>query len=88
MKDLPIVGNYYFNIQCENFHDPDTGRIRVRPLPGQGIPSNLVIECSKDERERYPIGTKFMTESVKVCRKPDGRMYLRAKDQMIYKIDR
>lgn len=81
-----IVGNYIDNIKCENFIDPETGRIRVRPLPDQGLPTNLVIECSKVERESHPIGTKFITADVKVCIKPDGRIYLRARDQVITKI--
>lgn len=79
-----ILGNYIDNVQCESFLDPETGRIRVRPLAGQGITTKIVIECSKEERERWPLGTKFTTENVKVCVKPDGRIYLRAKDQMIY----
>ena len=81
-----IVGNYIDNVECESFLDPETNRIRVRPLPNQGIPTNVVIECSKKERERHPLRTKFRTDDCKVCVKPDGRIYLRARDQMIYKI--
>jgi hypothetical protein len=81
-----IIGNYINNVKCESFIDPETAKIRVRPLPNQGLPTNLVIECSKSERERYPVGTKFTTADVKVCTKPDGRVYLRARDQMIHKI--
>ena len=87
MEDSLIVGNYITSVKCENYRDPLTNRIRVRPLHNQGIPTNLVIECSKYERERYPLGTKFTTVDCKVCKKPDGRIYLRAKDQMIYKVD-
>jgi hypothetical protein len=82
-----IIGDFFKNVYCENFRDPETGRIRVRPFPGQGLPENILIECSKKEREQYPPGTRFYTESVKVCKKPDGRVYLRAKDQMILKVD-
>jgi hypothetical protein len=51
------------------------------------VPTTLVIECNKMEREAHPIGTKFITENVKVCQKPDGRIYLRAKDQVINKLE-
>lgn len=81
-----VIGTYYDHVKCENFKDPETGRVRVRPLEGQGIPTNLVIECSKKEREAHPLGTVFITENVKVCQKPDGRIYLRAKDQVITKL--
>ncbi len=80
------IGDIYENIHCVNFRDPETERVRVHPLPYQGLPENILIECSKKEREKYPLGTEFLTESVRVCKKPDGRLYLRAKDQMIYKV--
>lgn len=83
MPDL-IIGNIYENIKCESFRDPEAGRIRVRPLVGQGLSKNLVIECSSSERKAHPVGTRFITENVKVCKKTDGRIYLRAKDQKIY----
>lgn len=81
-----IIGNYIRNVKCESFIDSETARIRVRPLPDQGLSTDLVIECSKVERELHPVGTKFITDDVKVCTKPDGRIYLRARDQMIHKI--
>lgn len=81
-----VIGNYYNNIKCESFRDPETGRIRVRPLPGQLVPVNTFIECSVPMRNRYPEGTLFITENVKVCKKRDGRIYLRAKDQVITKL--
>ena len=81
-----IVGSYIDNVKCENFKDPETGRVRVRPLPDQGLATNLVIECSRVEREKHPLGTQFITSDVKVCMKPDGRRYLRARDQIITKL--
>ena len=86
MEKSLIIGNYIDNVKCESFLDPETNRIRVRPLPNQGLPTKMVLECLKSIREAYPPGTQFKTENVKVCKKPDGRIYLRAKDQMIYKI--
>lgn len=86
MEKSLIIGDIYENIKCESFKDPETGRIRVRPLAGQGLPTKLLIECSTTERKAYSVGTKFRTENVKVCKKSDGRIYLRAKNQMIYKI--
>jgi len=82
-----ILGNYYDDIKCESFLDKETGRIRVRPLSGQGLPQNIMIECSSKERKLHPLGTRFMTVNVKVCKKPTGRIYLFAKDRMIYKIE-
>ena len=82
----PEVGEIYHNIKCVNFVDRETGRIRVRPLPNQGLSTTMYIECSKSQRTSFPMGTLFITEYVKVCKKPDGRLYLRAKDQWIEKL--
>ena len=82
-----IVGNYIDMLKCESFLDKATNRIRVRPLPGQDVPTIMVIECLKKIREEHKIGTHFIAENVKVCKKPDGRMYLRAKNQIIKKIE-
>ena len=78
------IGNNYRNINCESFLDNETNRIRVRPCINQIVSHEIVIECSKSIRESHPIGTLFFCEEVKVCKKPHGRIYLRAKNQMIY----
>lgn len=82
MEKALVIGE----LKCESFIDPETGRIRVRPLANQSLPTKIVIECSSSERKAHPVGTKFRTENVKVCKKSDGRIYLRAKGQMIYKL--
>ena len=40
-------------------HEPTDAKIRVRPLPGQGVPTDLRVECSRSIREKYPVGTVF-----------------------------
>ena len=82
-----IIGNYIDNVLCESFLDIETNRVRIRPLPNQGIPTNLMIECFREYRnvKKYPLGTIFEAENVKVCKKPLGRIYLRAKNQVLVK---
>ncbi len=79
-----VIGNVYKSIECESFLDAETNRIRVRPCINEVVSTEMVIDCSRGIRESHPIGTKFYCEEVKVCKKPQGRIYLRAKDQMIY----
>lgn len=83
-----IIGSYIEKVKCESFIDPETGRIRVKPLPNQGFRTDIVIECSMKIRNAHKVGTHFITDDVKVCKKPDGRIYLRAKGHMIYKVDK
>ena len=33
IEDL-VVGNVFENVICESFKDPETGRLRVRPIAG------------------------------------------------------
>lgn len=80
------IGDKHHNIKVISFVDPETNRIRVRPLPNQGLPSDILIECNKQIRLQNPIGTVFLAKSLKVCQKTAGRMYLRASNQEIFKI--
>ena len=63
------IGDLYTNVVCESFKDDETGRIRVRPVDIKIPEYKLVIECSKQEREAHPIGTKFLVIEAKVCKK-------------------
>jgi hypothetical protein len=40
--------------------EPSRKRVRARPLPGQGLPVELKVECSSSMRERHAIGTRFI----------------------------
>ena len=40
-----------------------TGAPPARPLPGQGLDTNLKVECSGSMRRNHPIGTKFLIEA-------------------------
>lgn len=46
MESKLVIGNVIENVRCESFKDPETGRIRVLPLEGQGLPTEILIECS------------------------------------------
>lgn len=83
-----IIGNYIKNLECESFLDIETNRVRIRPTKNQGIPNDLVIECLREYRDitKFPLGTKFIADDVKVCKKPVGRIYLRAKNQLLTEI--
>lgn len=77
------VGNIYHEILCESYRE-NKGRIRVRTIPCSALPVSMYVECCKTTRERYPVGTKFITTYVKICRKPVGCLYARAEGQRIY----
>ncbi|SKB35007.1 hypothetical protein [Maribacter arcticus] len=59
MEKALVIGAIVGEFKCESFKDPGTGRIRVRPLGNQSLPTKIVIECSSSERKAHPVGTKF-----------------------------
>lgn len=81
-----IVGSTLTNIICELFVDEETKKKRVRPIQGQGIEGTVMVECLKKFRE-HTVGTLFLAKELKVCQKDVGRIYLRAKDQMLFLLD-
>ena len=78
------IGKYYIHVQCESFLDKSTNRIRIRTIPSDYFPHQILVESLKIFRDKYPVGTIFYTEKIKICKKPDGRIYARASDQMLY----
>ena len=53
----------YFIIETyENRGEPSSKKVRARPLPGQGVSSNLNLECSSAMREAHPPGTLFKVD--------------------------
>lgn len=53
----------YRKITAEVFYDISRRKNGVRPCPGQGFPTDMKIECSKDIRD-YPVGTKVRLDVV------------------------
>lgn len=52
----------YKIIVVETYHGEGRGEhgdIRVRPALGQAFPQSLRVECSRNLRYKYPVGTKF-----------------------------
>ena len=40
--------------------EPSANAVRARPLPGQGVLTDLRVECARRIRRDYPVGTLFM----------------------------
>jgi hypothetical protein len=52
----------YRQVVIETYRGPprgDHGSVRARPVPGEFYPTTMNVECSKDMRTRFPVGTKF-----------------------------
>lgn len=68
----------YRQIIVETYEGPPRGAhgsVRARPIPGQFYPVTMNVECSRDMRKRYRIGTKFRIYAKEVA-KEDGTPFL------------
>lgn len=55
--------------------EPSDANLRVRPVSGQGLPVQMRVECSRDMRTKYPVGTKFRIKA-KITNKEGGQEFL------------
>lgn len=55
------MGSYkqYLVETFRNPGEPSDATIRVRPLDGQGVSTGLRVECNREMRHLYPVGTIF-----------------------------
>jgi hypothetical protein len=52
----------YRQIVIETYEGPPRGShgsVRARPVEGQFFPPTMNVECSRDMRKRFPVGTRF-----------------------------
>ena len=52
----------YFYVVIETFQTSGEfshNSTRARPIPGQGLPTSMRVECSTSMRNKYPIGSKI-----------------------------
>lgn len=53
---------YYRYVLIQTYEargEPSKHAIRARPLPNQGLPTTMRVECSARMRESQPVGTIF-----------------------------
>lgn len=59
-----------------NSGEPSSASYRVRPVPGQGHPNTMRVQCSRAMRHSAPLGTKFRLW-VKLVEPADNAPFLR-----------
>ena len=40
------------------------GEIHVRPVEGQGFPTDMRVECPKQMKTNYPVGSRFRIQAM------------------------
>ncbi len=71
--------NPYRWIEVESFIPGDTsgrhGLVHIRPVAGQGLSTDLFVECSKKLSRNYAVGTRFRLRA-KLTDKEGGGEFL------------
>ena len=52
---------HYREVVIETYLEPlrTSSGLRTRPVPGQGLPLDMHVECSMAMRRSQPVGTRF-----------------------------
>jgi len=60
-------------------------KIRARPIGGQGLATNIKVECSSKMRKNYPVGTKFKIKA-KITDREGGTPFLYSHHNWKYEV--
>lgn len=66
---------YYLDTFIQSFQLPKGKRIRLKPIAGQAVPDYLLVECSREDRLKYPVGTIFKAD-LTLVQLPNRKPYL------------
>ncbi len=55
----------------------DRSGVHMRPVPGQGVDPALFVECLREMRDDFKLGTKFLVRA-KYSHKEGGKLFLKA----------
>jgi hypothetical protein len=52
----------YREVAVESAADPRTGKLRIKPVPGQAYSTAMRVQCARalSDPARYPAGTRFL----------------------------
>jgi hypothetical protein len=69
----------YIYVVVESYRPSSTaglhGPVHIRPVGGQGLDTNMHVECSKSLSYNHPVGTRFRIRA-KLTDKEGGRPFL------------
>lgn len=59
--------------------------IHVRPVAGQDLDTNMDVECRRDMRKEYPVGTRFRIKA-KLTDRDGGKPFLWSHHSWAYEV--
>jgi len=80
----------YKVIEVETFipaGEQSSAKLRVRPVKGQRYPQNTRVQCSREMRQKYPVGTRFRLKVMEKHRE-GGKLFLFSPNDWGYEVIR
>lgn len=66
----------YLQVEVESYCPANTsglhGTVHIRPVAGQGLPTNIHVRCPKELSYSYPVGTRFRIKAKLTDREGGG----------------
>lgn len=59
----------------QSYKLPKGKRIRLKPIAEQNVPDDLLVECSREDRLKYPVRTIFKAD-LTLVQLPNRKPYL------------
>ena len=55
----------YREVAVHSVIDPRSGKLRIRPMPGQAFAPSMRVQCARamSDPEQYPAGTRFLLQA-------------------------
>lgn len=78
----------YFDVIVETYYSAKSGKkskVHVRPVEGQTFPSDMDVECSREMRKDFPIGTQFKIRA-KITNREGGKPFLYSSYKWPYEV--
>jgi len=70
---------------CSYSGGGSSSKVRCRPIAGQGLPTDMFVECSKKMRMAHPVGTYFEIQA-SVTDKEGGNPFVYTSHQWEYRV--
>jgi hypothetical protein len=70
---------------CSHSGGGSSSKVRCRPIAGQGLPTDMFVECSKKMRMAHPVGTLFEIQA-KVTDREGGNHFVYTSSQWEYRV--
>lgn len=68
---MPKPWTPYRQVVIETYAGADRGhhgKVRARPIPGEFYPPTMNVECSKEMRTKFAVGTRFRIHAKETSR--------------------